>query len=130
MSSLAWLLFVLQREEQPPAWVLALPFLMFLFFIAIYVYVAFCLMKIAQKTNTENAWWAWIPILNALLALNIARKPLWWIILLFIPLVQIVIGIVVLVGICEARGKSPLLVIGMLIPLVNFVVLGYLTFSD
>lgn len=32
--------------------------------IAFYVYFAICLMKIAKKTNTENAWMAWIPIAN------------------------------------------------------------------
>lgn len=104
---------------------------LFLFLgLAAYVFTSLCFMKIAEKTNTENGWWAWIPILNVLLMLNIARKPLWWILLMLIPLVNIVIAIIVLVEICKARGKSPLLVIGMIIPAVNFVVLGYLAFAD
>jgi len=45
-----------------------------------YIYMAYTLMKIAQKTNTENAWFAWIPILNIILMLQIAKKPLWWIV--------------------------------------------------
>lgn len=104
---------------------------LFLFLgLAAYVFSSLCFMKIAEKTNTENGWWAWIPILNILLMLNIARKPLWWILLFLIPLVNIVIAIIVLVEICKARGKSPLLVIGFIIPVVNFVVLGYLAFAD
>lgn len=104
---------------------------LFLFLaLAAYVFSSLCFMKIAERTNTENGWWAWIPILNILLMLNIARKPLWWILLFLIPLVNIVIAIIVLVEICKARGKSPLLVIGFFIPVVNFVVLGYLAFAD
>jgi hypothetical protein len=99
-------------------------------FVAIYAFVAFCFQKIAEKTGTENGWWAWIPILNVVLMLNIAGRPIWWIILFFIPLVGIVIAIVVLVDILKALNKSPWLVIGLLIPGVNFIVLGYLAFAD
>ena len=103
----------------------------FLFIIlAVYAYTAICFMKIAEKTGTENGWWAWIPILNILLMLAIARKPMWWIILMLIPLVNLVIIILVFVAICQARGKSGLLTIGMLIPIVNLIVLGYLAFGD
>lgn len=103
----------------------------FLFIIlALYAFTAICFMKIAEKTNTENGWWAWIPILNILLMLAIARKPMWWILLMLIPLVNFVIIILVFVGICQARGKSGLLTIGMLIPIVNLIVLGYLAFGD
>jgi hypothetical protein len=41
-----------------------------------YVYHALALQTIATKTNTENPWFAWIPILNIILMLNIARKPI------------------------------------------------------
>lgn len=99
-------------------------------FVAIYVFTAVCFQKIAERTNTEDAWWAWVPILNILLMLKIAEKPMWWIILLFIPLVNFIIAILVLLRICERRGKPGWMVVGMLIPVVNFVVLGYLAFSD
>ncbi len=53
---------------------------MLLFFlillIAVYVVMAISLMKIANRTNTENAWFAWIPILNLILMLQIAQRPL------------------------------------------------------
>src|SRR6266568_9692264 len=53
-------------------------FVFLIFGAVFYVYLALALQTIAKKTNTEDAWWAWIPILNALLMLNIAKKPLWW----------------------------------------------------
>jgi hypothetical protein len=95
-----------------------------------YAYGAICFMKIAEKTNTPDGWWAWVPILNVLLMIKIAGKPLWWILLLLVPLVNLVIIILIMVGICEARKKSPALVIGLILPVVNLVVLGYLAFSD
>src|SRR5271155_5195923 len=70
-----------------------------------YVYMALALQTIAQKTNTANAWLAWIPIANLFLMLNIAKKPIWWIILFLIPLVNIVMVILVWMGVAEARGK-------------------------
>jgi hypothetical protein len=96
----------------------------------IYAFVAYSFQTIASKTNTPNGWFAWIPILNLVLLLQIAKKPVWWIILLIIPLVNIIIYIVALVGVCQARGKSPWLVLGMFIPLVNLATIGYLAFSD
>jgi hypothetical protein len=96
----------------------------------VYAFCAYCLMVIANKTNTPNGWFAWIPILNYVLLLQIAKKPVWWFLLFFVPLVNFVILIMVMVAVCQARGKSGWLVLGLFIPLVNFGVLGYLAFSD
>jgi hypothetical protein len=98
--------------------------------LALYVYVALALQTIAQKTNTENGWLAWIPIVNIILMLSIAKKPIWWIILCLIPLVNIVIFIIVWMGIAEARNKPGWWGILMLVPVVSLVVPGYLAWSD
>ena len=95
-----------------------------------YVYVALALQTIAQKTNTENGWLAWIPIANIILTLNVAKKPIWWIILFLIPLVNIVMGILVWMGVAEARGKPSWWGILIIIPVVNLIVPGYLAWSD
>ncbi len=98
--------------------------------IAGYVYFALALKTIAEKTKTENTWWAWVPILQAVLMLNIARKPVWWILLLFVPIVNIVIGVVVWMAIAEARNKPSWWGILMLVPLANLIVPGYLAWAD
>jgi hypothetical protein len=95
-----------------------------------YAYAAICLVKIAEKTNTPDGWWAWVPVMNILLMIKIAGKPLWWILLCLIPLVNLIILILIWVAVCEARKKSPALVIGLIIPVVNLAVMGYLAFSD
>jgi len=88
------------------------------------------LQTIAAKTNTANAWLAWIPIANLILMLTVAKKPLWWLLLLLIPIVGLVVGIMVWMAIAEARGKPNWWGILMLVPVANFVVPGYLAWSD
>src|SRR5262249_36643293 len=102
----------------------------FLLTIVGYVYMALALQTIATKTNTENAWLAWIPIVNIILMLNVAKKPIWWFILFLIPFVNIVIAILVWMGIAEARNKPGWWGILLIIPLIGIIVPGYLAWSD
>lgn len=101
-----------------------------LFALACYVYVALALQTIAQKTNTENPWFAWVPILNIILMLNVAKKPIWWIILFLIPIVNIVIAVMVWMAVAEARNKPSWWGVLMLVPVVSLIVPGYLAWSD
>lgn len=98
--------------------------------LALYVYLALALYTIANKTHTENAWMAWIPIVNVVLLLNVAKKPIWWIILFFIPLVSLVMAIIVWMAVAEARGKPNWWGILLIVPLVNLIVPGYLAWAD
>jgi hypothetical protein len=106
-------------------------FFVFLLWVAIYVFCAVCIKRIAEKTGqTEKSWYAWVPIANLILLCWIAGKPAWWVILMLIPLVNIVIGIMVWMKVAEACSKPAWLgvVIG-LVPIVNFIAMGYLAFS-
>ncbi|MDD5551699.1 MAG: DUF5684 domain-containing protein [Candidatus Pacebacteria bacterium] len=108
----------------------AFSFIYFIVIIAIYVYYALCLQNIAKKTNTENGWFAWIPILNVILMLQIAKKPVWWIVLMLIPFVNIVIMILVWMAIAEQAGKENWWgILIALVPVVNFILLGMLAFG-
>jgi hypothetical protein len=98
--------------------------------IAFYVYFALALQTIAKKTNTPDDWWAWVPIMSAILMLNVAKKPLWWIILFFIPFVNIVIIIITFMAIAEARNKPSWWGILMIVPVANLIVPGYLAWAD
>jgi hypothetical protein len=98
--------------------------------LAFYVYMALALQTIAKKTNTENAWLAWVPIINIILMLNIAQKPLWWIILCLIPIVNIIVIVIVWMAIAEARGKPSWWGILFIVPVVQVIVPGYLAWAD
>jgi len=101
-----------------------------LFFLIYYIWYAICLMKIANKTNTPNSWFAWIPILNVILMIQIAKKPIWWIILYFIPIVNFIIGIIVWMGIAESVKKPNWLGILMIFPIVDLITIGIMAFSS
>ena len=106
-------------------------FIFFLLIIAaIYVYTALAVQTIAEKTNTENPWLAWIPIANIILLLNIAKKPIWWIVLCFIPLVNIIIFIMVWMAVAEARGKPGWVGVLLIVPVLGALMPGYLAWAD
>lgn len=97
--------------------------------LAIYVYMALALQTIAKKTGTANGWMAWIPILNFILMIQVAAKPIWWIILMLIPLVNLIICIIIWMGIAQRRGKPSWWGILLIVPVVNIFVPGYLAWS-
>lgn len=101
----------------------------FIFAAAFYVYLALALMTIANKTNTPNGWMAWIPIANSFLALMIAKKPLWWFLLMLIPVVNIVIWVLVWMAIAEARAKPNWWGIMVIVPVMNLIMPGYLAWA-
>jgi hypothetical protein len=95
-----------------------------------YLYVSYCLYVMAQKTGEDNAWFAFIPILDLVLLLSIADKPIWWIVLFLIPLVNIVFVVLVWMAVAGRMGKPSWLGLLILIPLVNLGIIGYLAFSN
>lgn len=124
-------LFAQEPDERVPVAILGGMMVFFVVcFLVMYVFVALALQTIARKTNTENGWFAWIPILNIILLLSIAKKPIWWIVLALIPLVNIVVIVLVWMGVAEARGKPSWWGILVLFPVVNLIAIGYLAWSD
>ncbi len=99
-------------------------------FAAFYVYAALTLQAIAKRTNTENGWLAWIPIANIILMLNIAKRPIWWIVLCFIPLVNVAILIIVWMDIATACKKPGWWGVLTIVPIANLVIMGMLAWAD
>ena len=100
------------------------------FALALYVFVCYCLKRICEKCGEDPGILIWIPIVQLVPLLKVAKMELWMIILFFIPIVNFVIGIMMWAKICTARGKSPWLVILMFIPIVNIAFIPYLAFSE
>ncbi|AZB36048.1 DUF5684 domain-containing protein [Chryseobacterium bernardetii] len=55
----------------------------------LYLFYGYCMFKIFKKAGREDAWAAFIPIYNAVVMLDIVKKPIWWIILFLIPFVNL-----------------------------------------
>jgi hypothetical protein len=99
-------------------------------YLVIYLYMSLCLFKIAKKCGVENAWLAWIPIVQIVPMLQSGGKPLWWILLFFIPLVNLIIGILVWMAIAERRGKPSWVGILIIVPILGIFIPAYLAFTD
>ena len=59
--------------------------------LAVMIFMIVVMWKIFTKAG-KPGWAAIVPIYNIIIMLEIAGKPLWWIILFFIPFVNIVIA--------------------------------------
>lgn len=101
-----------------------------IFILAIYLFMAFSLMKIAEKTGTPNGWFGFIPILNFWLMVQIAQRDVVWFILCLIPCVNIVIMIILWMDIAAIRGFENWWGILMIIPIFNFYVMYKLAFTE
>lgn len=116
--------------EVPPAFFIGLFLIFAIIGLALHIFSAYCLYIIAKKTNTNNAWLAWIPIFNIFLMLKIARKPWWWIFGLLIPILNIVLSVIVWMQIAEERRRPRWWGLLMLISIVNFVIMYLLAFEE
>ncbi|RPH48181.1 MAG: hypothetical protein EHM91_04680 [Planctomycetota bacterium] len=101
-------------------------FIGWIFAIAGYLYVSYCLYVMAKKTGEDNAWFAFIPILGLILLLSMGEKPIWWIVLFFVPLVNIVFIVLVWMSVANRMGKPSWLGLLILVPIVNLGLVGYL----
>ena len=101
-----------------------------LIWLGVYAFMAITLQMIAGKTGTSETWMAWVPVLNVYLMCKIAGKPGWWVLLFFIPFVNLVATVMVWMGIAEARQKPAWLGVLMLVPIANIVIPAHLAFSE
>lgn len=92
-----------------------------LFYLAIIVFFLICYIKIFLKAGRK--WWeAIIPIYNIFILLKIIGRPAWWILLFFVPIVNIVVSVIVAIDMAKAFGKDE--VFGILL-LWLFGFIGY-----
>jgi hypothetical protein len=99
--------------------------------IALYGYFAYMQYRMAHKSGPSDlAWWAFIPIMNTLLLIKMAGKPMWWFILLFVPLVNIYCFFALWIGAAKNCGQPGIWGFLMMIPLLNLVAAFILAFSS
>lgn len=76
----------------------------------------------------EPGWASIVPIYNSIVLLKIAGKPVWWIVLFLIPLVNVVMLFVVMIGLAEKFGKSAAFGVGLAV--LGFIFFPILGFGD
>lgn len=93
--------------------------------LAIVVVIVVGFWKVFTKAG-EPGWAAIIPIYNLYVLLKIAGRPWWWLILMFIPIVNLIITVVVSVDVAKSFGRSTLFGIGLwLLSPIFYCILGF-----
>ena len=95
--------------------------------LAVVLLVFVSLWKIFEKAG-KPGWAGIVPIYNIIVLLEIVGRPLWWIVLMFVPCVSIVVGILLCIDLAKAFGKDAGYGVGM--ALLPFVFFPMLAFSD
>ena len=93
--------------------------------IAFIILMIAAMWKIFSKAG-QPGWASIIPIFNTYVMCKIAGRPGWWLLLLFIPFVNLIIWIILCIDIAKAFGKGAGFGIGLLLlPFIFFPVLGF-----
>lgn len=97
----------------------------YLFMFAITVLAIIALWRIFTKAG-EEGWKAIIPIYSSMVLLKIVGRPMWWILLFLIPLVNIVVVIIVMNDLSKSFGHGLGFTLGLLFFTTIFqLILGF-----
>ncbi len=110
---------------QCPSWLGTFNTMFWLFYIAVWVFFIVTMWKIFSKAG-KPGWAAIVPIYNTVVMLQIAGKPIWWILLFFIPFINIVISIIVVYNLAKTFGKGGGFTLGLiLLPFIFYPILAF-----
>ena len=98
--------------------------------VTLYVFCCFCLSLICRKTGHPGGAMVWLPVLQIFPCLKAAGMSGWWFIALFVPILNIVAQVMWCIKIAQARGKSVVVGILLLLPVLNLFSFLYLAFSS
>ena len=94
-------------------------------YLAVVIFYVTAGWKVFVKAG-EPGWGIIVPFYNLYLVCKIAGRPEWWLILFFIPLVNIVFGLIIAMDIAKAFSKSSGFGIGLwLLGFIFVPILGY-----
>lgn len=100
-------------------------FLLFVLIFALAVFMIVCQWKIYSKAG-KPGWACLVPIYQLVVLMEIVKKPVWWIILMMIPIVNVVVLILVFIELAKAFGKDGGFAAGLLLlPIVFFPILAF-----
>jgi len=99
------------------------------FFLLIWLVVAVVLIAAAWKVNVkagQPGWACIVPIYNIIVLLQIVKRPLWWIVLMLIPAVNVIVAVIIMLDLAKVFGQSIGFAIGLiLLPFIFYPILGF-----
>lgn len=96
-------------------------------YLGIIVLMIVSLWKIFEKAG-KPGWASLVPIYNMIVLLEIIDKPVWWIALFLVPLVNFVMIFIVYIELAKCFGKSAGFGVGMVF--LSFIFIPLLAFGD
>ncbi len=98
--------------------------------LVLHLFFSYCCALICVKAGEPPGLLVWLPVLQLIPLLNAARMSPLWFLAWFIPVVNIIASVMWAFKIADARGKSFLVGIMLLLPLLNVLAFLYLAFSN
>jgi hypothetical protein len=99
--------------------------LILFFQISLIVISVIGMWKLFSKAG-KPGWATIVPVYNTIVLIDIAKKPLWWILLLFIPIVNIVFAIKIMASISKNFGRGTGTTVGLIfLPMIFMLILGF-----
>jgi len=95
------------------------------------VWLAFAILMIVATWKVfvkagRPGWAVLIPFYNTYVFLKIAGKPGWWLILFFVPLLNLIVGIIATVAFAQKFGKGGGFTVGLiLLPIIFMPILAF-----
>jgi len=99
-------------------------------FITFYIFICYCLSLICKKTGRPGGAMVWLPVLQIFPCLKAAGMSGWWFLSMFVPIFNIVAQVIWCIRIAQARNKSVVVGILLLLPVLNIFAFLYLAFSS
>ena len=101
--------------------------LILIIYIGLIVFLIASIWKMFEKAG-QPGWAALVPFYNIYVLTQIAEKPGWWMLLFFVPLVNLVASIMVWSAISTRFGKGDGFTVGLV--LLSFIFIPILGFGD
>ena len=86
--------------------------------------IGYPIYVLGTRASHATPWFAFVPILNLIILVQLADLEMFWVLLCFIPFV----GLYPWYKIAEKAGKPGLVVLGFFIPCVGFLTPYYIVF--
>jgi hypothetical protein len=97
----------------------------FFLYIALIIISVIAMWKVFTKAG-HPGWASIVPIYNTCVMCDIGGKPMWWVLLMFIPFVNIVVSVLVTIGIAKNFGRGAGTVLGLIfLPFIFLLILGF-----
>jgi len=99
--------------------------LAFLIAMVICVLMVVAMWRVFTKAG-QPGWGCLIPFYNVYLMLKIAGKPGWWLVFFFIPVINLVVQIVMMIDIARNFGRGGWFAAGLIfLPIIFFPILAF-----